>query len=194
MKRNSSFREKGTRVALFTAAMTLALAAAFSWGLAQQPAPAQSFVESANFPDFGRLEFTYQMTATGKDLGVPLYPGATLERSFALLARDSRGNTVGRLAQAFLTTTDSADKVIAFYRPRLGKRVRIDSPPQCRETLLYTDSLEETTTVRIVCGANAGENRIEISRAQLSQEALLQFPSAPGFQPGALALPKDRAE
>ena len=183
-----------TRVALFAAALTLALAAALSWGLAQQPAPAQSFVESGDFPDFGRLDFSYQMTATGKDLGAPLYPGATLERSFALLARDPRGNTVGRLAQAFLTTPDSADKVIAFYRPRLGKRVRIDSPPQCRETLLYTDSLQDTTTIRIVCGAKAGENRIEISRAQLSQEALLQFPSTPGFQPGALALPKDRAE
>ena len=56
---------------------------------------------------------------TEKELGVPVYPGAVVELTGQFEGNDK--NKTGSLNQTMLTTTDSFEKVSAFYKTNLKK-------------------------------------------------------------------------
>jgi len=149
---------------LFSAAV-IVLAVTISLVLAGQTKAGISFKEAVDSPLYGRLTLEYRSPATPEDLGMSFYPGAGLERSFVYSAKEKDGESAGYLAQAFFTTPDTADKVIAFYKGELGKELQIESPPKCRETLLFRSLGRDILTVRIICGSKTSDNQIELSRA-----------------------------
>ncbi|RMG04780.1 MAG: hypothetical protein D6726_02695 [Nitrospirae bacterium] len=54
-----------------------------------------------------------------KDLGVPIYPGASAEEGGTLSMSGTKGGKAGGFSSTFLKTEDDIDKVIEFYKKEL---------------------------------------------------------------------------
>jgi hypothetical protein len=63
---------------------------------------------------FGKVETSSDPSSVAKDLGVDLYPGADMQKNGTATATFGNIHTVS----AAFTTTDSLDKVCAFYKER----------------------------------------------------------------------------
>ncbi|NIM06571.1 MAG: hypothetical protein GTO55_09060 [Armatimonadetes bacterium] len=147
----------------------LALGIIASIVIAARNSEARSFQEKVDDSDYGNFTLDYSSPATSEDLGMPLYPGADLERSFVYSAKEQDGEGSGYLAQAFLITPDRAEKVAEFYKAQLGRKVSIDPKPKKDEIFLFSELEDDTLTVRIVSRRENGKTRIMLSRAHLRE-------------------------
>ncbi len=66
--------------------------------------------------DDGTTKVEINRGASEKDVGIPLYPGATTKQT-ATMTQEGQGG----FTQVILTTPDSVDKVKAFYQKQLPK-------------------------------------------------------------------------
>jgi hypothetical protein len=79
---------------------------------------------SINTPG-GQINLNAKTEITEEKLGVPIYPGAQAIEGAGTLTftgADSKGGSIGGAA---FTTSDSLEKVVDFYKSRLGNKVNV---------------------------------------------------------------------
>ena len=74
---------------------------------------------TVNAPD-GTYTATSQNSVTEAELGVPFYPGAKAEGGGSYAAVNQAKGQAGKAAGVTLSTPDPVDKVVAFYKDKLG--------------------------------------------------------------------------
>jgi len=67
-----------------------------------------------------KIKINYETAIPEKELGLPIYPGATVESSSDVSASNT-GKGGGNVKQVFLTTGDSVDTVKAYYEKNINK-------------------------------------------------------------------------
>ena len=90
------------------------------------------------------------------DLGVSVYPGATPTEAGSTM---SMGNGAVKVQE--YTTSDSVDKVTAFYKDKLGSRAMVTQKGQ--EALVQLIGSNGVLTVSIVADGNTGKTKFTIS-------------------------------
>jgi hypothetical protein len=128
-------RTHSTRTKLFTIAGSALLAAAIA--IAPPPARAQNQSQpDQNKSDDGNISagFNLGKDANAKDVGLPLYPGAhrhkdTNDDSSALNMGLWGGQSGFKMALIKMESTDSPEKIAAFYRKALARYGKVVTCP-----------------------------------------------------------------
>ena len=99
-------------------------------------------------------------TITEAELGVPVYPGATVEASATYQGMEGSGTS--KMQHNNLVTTDSFDKVDSFYKSNLKKvKSSVNNTQGDQQMSMYvlgTDAAPITVTI----SAEKGENKTNI--------------------------------
>jgi hypothetical protein len=104
----------------------------------------------------------YTPSASAEDLGIPLYPGAELQDSFAYKVMASDGKQVMRYASAVLSSADAPGKVASHYRDVLPGRPEAQSlKGDGGERLVLAVSQGDEVKVVTITAADGG-SRIEL--------------------------------
>ncbi len=109
-------------------------------------------------------------TNTG-DTGVPVYPGATSQASASYSG--GNGASGSSVKAAVYTTTDSFDKVYAFYQkslPNATEMMHTSTPPTPGAAFIVTDPNNKGHATTVVVGTGSdGKVTITIQATQNSQ-------------------------
>lgn len=79
---------------------------------------------SINTPG-GQLKVSSKPEISEEKLGVPIYPGAQAAEGAGSVSFTGTDNKSGTFGGAAFTTTDSMDKVVDFYKSRLGSKATV---------------------------------------------------------------------
>ncbi len=97
-----------------------------------------------------------------KKVGLPAYPGATIALPTAVTTTSGPAGT--RNTSVFLTTGDSVDRVVQFYKKALGDNAMVQEAAQAggRAAILSGPGPEGGYTVNVVRMAQDKETRITL--------------------------------
>jgi hypothetical protein len=109
---------------------------------------------SVSVPGGGSITAGTPSTLTEQDLGVPLYPGASLDTAGS--ATIVRGTT--KVVQATYWTTDPVSSVTSFYQGKLGSGLNVMGLGS--ETIMNYGS--GNNTVAIMVDADSGKTKINV--------------------------------
>ncbi len=97
---------------------------------------------SINTPG-GQLKVSSHPEITEEKLGVPIYPGAKADEGAGTLTFSGNDQKGGTFGGASFTTSDSMDKVVDFYKGRLGGKVTtVESTSSGKHTVVLTVATE----------------------------------------------------
>jgi hypothetical protein len=102
----------------------------------------------------GKITFGDEAAKQGLPLGMPVYPGAEVKGAF------SGGDAKGKGGMATVITSDSAEKVIAFYKAeaiKRGMKVKSESTSTTGEGTMTTFAAEGSDGGNLVITATPGE-------------------------------------
>lgn len=106
-------------------------------------------------------------TLTEEELGMPIYPGARMEKDGAVSISGGSENRSGWIGAATFITEDSIEDVAAFYSEKLGENVhRVDSAQDNRRTVLFNTQTEKGWRSVAIRDEGAGEVKITITSIQ----------------------------
>lgn len=106
---------------------------------------------------FGNAETNADPEQTAKDIGVDTYPGAEVQKNGTATASFGPVHT----ASAVFTTSDSADKVCAFYKSRFTNPV-VTSSENNRCTLVSNDK-DKKSMITINVDSSGDTTKIQIT-------------------------------
>lgn len=98
-------------------------------------------------------------TVSESDLGVPIYPGATRREGGVQI-----NSGTGSMVTAIFSTTDSADKVIDFYRDKVGANASVVQSPT-GAVISSGDNDKQGIMITVGRDSNSSETSITIMRA-----------------------------
>jgi hypothetical protein len=112
----------------------------------------------------GQIKLNAKPEISEEKLGVPIYPGARAEEgsgSFSITGEGEKGGTFGG---ASFTTTDSVDKVVEFYKGRLGNKVSaFDSTSGGKHTVVLNVSSQNTWKTITIEDEGTGVTKIAVA-------------------------------
>ena len=104
----------------------------------------------------GTLTAGSNVAVSEEQLGVAIYPGA-MHQEGGLSVNTARGSTVS----AVFSTSDPADKVVAFYKDKLGSGASVFQSD--KSAILSTTSADSKETLMVTVGPdNSGQTKISI--------------------------------
>ncbi|MGB7623029.1 MAG: zinc ribbon domain-containing protein [Terriglobia bacterium] len=118
---------------------------------------------SINTPK-GQIKLNAKSEVSEEKLGVPIYPGAQAEEgsgSFSISGEGAKGGTFGG---ASFTTRDSVDKVVEFYKGRLGSKVNaFDSTSEGKHTVVLNVSAQDSWKTITIADEGTGVTKISVA-------------------------------
>jgi len=111
---------------------------------------------------FGSVDTNTDSRQVAKDLGVDVYPGAEVQKNGAATATIGKVHTVS----ATFTTSDSVDKVCAFYKSRFPNAM-VSSSDQDRCTYVSND---QKNMVTLNVESSGDGTRIQITNVNQKSE------------------------
>jgi hypothetical protein len=112
----------------------------------------------------GKLKIDSKSEITEEKLGVPIYPGARAEEGAGSISFSGEGDKAGTFGGASFTTTDSVDKVIEFYKGRLGSKVTVlDSTSEGKRSVILNVSAENSWKTIAIEDSGNGTTKIAVS-------------------------------
>jgi len=118
---------------------------------------------SINTPG-GQLKLNTKPDVTEEKLGVPIYPGAKVEDSGGTFSITGEGDKGGSFGGASFTTTDSLDKVVDFYKSRLGSKASVyDSTAQGKHTVVMNVSTQDSWKTITIEDEGTGVTKIGVA-------------------------------
>ena len=119
---------------------------------------------SINTPK-GQIKLNSKADISEEKLGVPIYPGARAEEgSGSFSISGGEGEKGGTLGGATFTTTDSIDKVVEFYKSRLGNKVSaFDSASGGKHTVVLNVAIQNGWKMITIEDEGTGVTKIAVA-------------------------------
>lgn len=119
---------------------------------------------SINTPG-GQLKLSSKNDITEEKLGVPIYPGAKADEgagSISFTGSDEKGS--GTFGGASFTTTDSVDKVVDFYKSKLGSKVTVlDTTSEDKHSVVLSVGSEKSWKTITIQDEGNGITKIAVA-------------------------------
>lgn len=119
---------------------------------------------SINTPG-GQLKLSSKNEISEEKLGVPIYPGAKADEgagSISFTGTDEKGS--GTFGGAAFTTTDSVDKVVEFYKSKLGSKVTVlDSTSEGKHSVILNVATEKSWKTITIQDEGTGVTKITVT-------------------------------
>jgi hypothetical protein len=112
----------------------------------------------------GKLKIDSKSEITEEKLGVPIYPGARAEEGAGSISFSGEGDKSGTFGGASFTTTDSIDKVVEFYKSRLGSKVTVlDTTSEGKHSVILNVSAQNSWKTIAIEDSGNGVTKIAVS-------------------------------
>lgn len=120
-----------------------------------------------NTPEGKATYDTEKKTITEAELGVPVYPGATVEMTNTYEGKTGEAGMEG-MEHVVLTTPDDVDKVMAFYKPRLknAETSTIDTGGSKMGVLVTKGTAGDAITVHVMSDKENNVTRIQVMKTK----------------------------
>jgi hypothetical protein len=118
---------------------------------------------SINTPK-GQIKINAKPEISEEKLGVPIYPGAKAEEGSGSFSIQGEGEKGGTFGGASFATADSVDKVVEFYKGRLGNKVSaFDSTSEGKRTVVLNVSTQNSWKTITIADEGTGETKISVA-------------------------------
>ncbi len=112
----------------------------------------------------GKLNVSSKPNISEAELGVPIYPGATQQEGTGSISFQGSDQKSGSFGGAAFTTTDAFEKVVDFYKQRLGSKASVwETTDQGKRSAVLSVTLENSSRTIVIEDQGNGVTKIAVS-------------------------------